>query len=72
MLVFYERSDCTMSARRVLVTRRKHAHYGTLILVEGKPAIQVKSGKTFDYATVEEIVEDVYGVPVRIVEEKTK
>ena len=45
-------------------TPRKGARLGDLTMVNGKPALRVKAGKTEDYILPEEFVEAICGVPV--------
>ena len=45
-------------------TPRKGARLGDLTMVNGKPALRVKVGKTEDYILPEEFVEAICGAPV--------
>ena len=47
-----------------LRTRRTEARYGTKGEVDGKPVVLVLSRGNRDYATPEEILEDLYGKKV--------
>lgn len=52
---------------RPLVTKRKKARYGDLVLVAGRPLMVIKSGSKEDFITPQELLEDLFDKPIEAI-----